>query len=408
MTDKQKKDLYLFLIAVASVGIATGFSESLFNNYFRDVYNVDGLGRGIIELPRELPGIIVFFLISAAAFMGDISFAIIAQGLAAFGLAALGFLTPSFSVMLIFLFISSLGSHIYMPLRDSIGMSLSEPNMLGKRMGQVAGVQSAFLMISGALVFVLFRFGIFSLTSQTKWTFVVAAAFYAAALLLFVKLKKDVGQLRRKREKIKFIFRKEYKYYYLIAIIFGVQKQVMLVFGPWVLIETLRQQEYTIVLLGIIAALLGMFFMPLLGRWIDRFGVKKLLYADAFSFIFVYLCYGLLSQLFNSGTVAKAGLPLILTCALFVTDRLSSQMGIIRTIYLRSIAVDPADVTPTISLAMLMDHVVSITVGVLGGVIWITIGSQFIFYIVAALSLVNLAVAVVVKEPRAELYGKRS
>ncbi len=408
MTDKQKKDLYLFLIAVASVGIATGFSESLFNNYFRDVYNVDGLGRGIIELPRELPGIIVFFLISAAAFMGDISFAIIAQGLAAFGLAALGFLTPSFSVMLIFLFISSLGSHIYMPLRDSIGMSLSEPNMLGKRMGQVAGVQSAFLMISGALVFVLFRFGIFSLTSQTKWTFVVAAAFYAAALLLFVKLKKDVGQLRRKREKIKFIFRKEYKYYYLIAIIFGVQKQVMLVFGPWVLIETLRQQEYTIVLLGIIAALLGMFFMPLLGRWIDRFGVKKLLYADAFSFIFVYLCYGLLSQLFNSGTVAKAGLPLILTCALFVTDRLSSQMGIIRTIYLRSIAVDPADVTPTISLAMLMDHVVSITVGVLGGVIWITIGSQFIFYIVAALSLVNLAVAVVVKEPRAELCGKRS
>ncbi len=408
MTDKQKKDLYLFLIAVASVGIATGFSESLFNNYFRDVYNVDGLGRGIIELPRELPGIIVFFLISAAAFMGDISFAIIAQGLAAFGLAALGFLTPSFSVMLIFLFISSLGSHIYMPLRDSIGMSLSEPNKLGKRMGQVAGVQSAFLMISGALVFVLFRFGIFSLTSQTKWTFVVAAAFYAAALLLFVKLKKDVGQLRRKREKIKFIFRKEYKYYYLIAIIFGVQKQVMLVFGPWVLIETLRQQEYTIVLLGIIAALLGMFFMPLLGRWIDRFGVKKLLYADAFSFIFVYLCYGLLSQLFNSGTVAKAGLPLILTCALFVTDRLSSQMGIIRTIYLRSIAVDPADVTPTISLAMLMDHVVSITVGVLGGVIWITIGSQFIFYIVAALSLVNLAVAVVVKEPRAELCGKRS
>lgn len=408
MTDKQKKDLYLFLIAVASIGIATGFSESLFNNYFRDVYNVDGLGRGIIELPRELPGIIVFFLISAAAFMGDISFAIIAQGLAAFGLAALGFLTPSFSVMLIFLFISSLGTHIYMPLRDSIGMSLSEPNMLGKRMGQVAGVQSAFLMISGALVFVLFRFGIFSLTSPTKWTFVVAAAFYAAALLLFIKLKKDVGQLRRKREKIKFIFRKEYKYYYLIAIIFGVQKQVMLVFGPWVLIETLRQQEYTIVLLGIIAALLGMFFMPLLGRWIDRFGVKKLLYADAFSFIFVYLCYGLLSQLFNSGTVAKAGLPLILTCALFVTDRLSSQMGIIRTIYLRSIAVDPADVTPTISLAMLMDHVVSITVGVLGGVIWITIGSQFIFYIVAALSLVNLAVAVVVKEPRAELCGKRS
>ena len=153
-------------------------------------------------------------------------------------------------------------------------------------------------------------------------------------MALFIKLKRDVGQVRREREKIKFIFRKEYRYYYLLAIVFGVQKQVMLVFGPWVLIETLGQQVDVIVLLGIIASTLGVFFMPQLGKWIDRFGVKKLLYADALSFIGVYLCYGLLTQSFNNGVLAKVGLPLLVTCALFIVDRLSSQMGIIRTIYL--------------------------------------------------------------------------
>ena len=196
------------------------------------------------------------------------------------------------------------------------------------------------------------------------------------------------------------IFRKEYRYYYLLAIVFGVQKQVMLVFGPWVLIETLGQRVDTIVLLGIIASTLGMFFMPMLGRWIDRFGVKKLLFADAFSFIFVYLCYGLLTQSFNTGVLAKVGVPVLVTAALFVVDRLSSQMGIIRTIYLKSIAVEPSDVTPTLSLAMMMDHIVSIIVGVTGGLAWVTFGSQYIFYTVAALSLVNLAVAILVKDPR--------
>ena len=400
MSEKQKKDLILFFVVIATVNLAIGFSDGLFSNYFKDVYNTDGFQRGLIELPREMPGVIVFFLISAIAFLGDITIAMIAQGAAAFGLIVLGFVTPSFGVMLFFLFSYSLGMHLYMPLNDSIAMSLSEPEQLGKRMGQVAGIKFAFLTIAGLAVFFLFRFGVFSLTSNTKWTFIVAAAFYIVALFLLIKLKRDVGQMRTKREKPKFIFRKEYKFYYMLAVVFGVQKQVMIVFGPWVLIETLGQHVDTIVLLGIIASTCGMFLMPQIGKWIDRFGVKKLLYVDALSFIFVYLCYAVLTQCFNTGVLAKVGLPVLLTCALFVVDRLSSQMGIIRTVYLKSIALSDAEVTPTLSLAMTMDHVVSILVGITGGLAWITFGSHYIFYTVAALSLVNLAVAILVKEPR--------
>lgn len=400
MSEKQKKDLILFFVVIATVNLAIGFSDGLFSNYFKDVYNTDGFQRGLIEFPRELPGVIVFFLISAIAFLGDITIAMIAQAAAAFGLIVLGLVTPSFGVMLFFLFIYSLGMHLYMPLNDSIAMSLSEKDQLGKRMGQVAGIRFAFLTIAGLLVFFLFRFGVFSFQSNIKWTFIVAAAFYVVALLLLVKLKRDVGQMRTKREKPKFIFRKEYKFYYMLAVVFGVQKQVMIVFGPWVLIETLGQRVDTIVLLGIIASTCGMFLMPQIGKWIDRFGVKKLLYVDALSFIFVYLCYGALTQFFNTGVLAKVGLPVLLTCALFVIDRLSSQMGIIRTVYLKSIALSDAEVTPTLSLAMTMDHVVSIIVGITGGVAWITFGSQYIFYTVAALSFINLAVAILVKEPR--------
>ena len=400
MQEKRKNELYLFFAVIVAVNLAIGFSDGLFSNYFKDVYQVDGFLRGLIELPREMPGVITFFLVSALSFLGDITIAIFAQGIAAIGLMVLGLVTPSFGVMLVFLFINSLGAHLYMPLRDSIGMSLAEPDQIGKRMGQYAGISFAVLTVAGLTVFFLFRFGVFSFMSKTKWTFVVASAFYLLAMFMMIRLKLETGQMRVKREKVKLIFRKEYKYYYLLAIVFGVQKQVMLVFGPWVLIETLGQHVDTIVLLGIIASTLGMFFMPQLGKWIDRFGVKKLLYADALSFIFVYLCYGALSQSFNTGALAKVGIPVIVTCALFIVDRLSSQMGIIRVIYLKSIALTPSDVTPTLSLAMMMDHIVSIIVGVSGGLLWVKFGSHYIFYAVAALSLVNLAVAILVKDPR--------
>ena len=400
MQEKRKNELYLFFAVIVAVNLAIGFSDGLFSNYFKDVYQVDGFLRGLIELPREMPGVITFFLVSALSFLGDITIAIFAQGIAAIGLMVLGLVTPSFGVMLVFLFINSLGAHLYMPLRDSIGMSLAEPDQIGKRMGQYAGISFAVLTVAGLTVFFLFRFGVFSFMSKTKWTFVVASVFYLLAMFMMIRLKLETGQMRVKREKVKLIFRKEYKYYYLLAIVFGVQKQVMLVFGPWVLIETLGQHVDTIVLLGIIASTLGMFFMPQLGKWIDRFGVKKLLYADALSFIFVYLCYGALSQSFNTGALAKVGIPVIITCALFIVDRLSSQMGIIRVIYLKSIALTPSDVTPTLSLAMMMDHIVSIIVGVSGGLLWVKFGSHYIFYAVAALSLVNLAVAILVKDPR--------
>jgi len=400
MPQKRRNEIFLFFAVVVAVNLAAGFSEGLFSNYFKEVYHTDGFQRGLIELPREMPGVITFFLVSALTFLGDITIAIIAQGIAAVGLMVLGLVTPTFGVMLVFLFINSLGVHLYMPLRDSIGMSLAEPDQVGKRMGQFGGISYAMLTVAGITVFLLFRFGVFSLTSQTKWPFVISSIFYLCAMFLMIRLKLKTGQIRTKREKIKWIFRKEYKYYYLLAIVFGVQKQVMLVFGPWVLIETLGQRVDVIVLLGIIASTLGMFFMPQLGKWIDRFGVKKLLYADALSFIFVYLCYGMLSHGFNVGILAKVGIPVILTSALFVIDRLSSQMGIIRVIYLKSIALTPSDVTPTLSLAMMMDHVVSIIVGVSGGLLWVTFGSHYIFYTVAALSLINLAVAILVKDPR--------
>jgi predicted MFS family arabinose efflux permease len=389
--------LYLAALAVSALGL--GFSNDILSNFFKDAYGVTPFQRGLIEFPRELPGVITALVIALLAGFSDVKIAIFAQALGLVGIAVLGFATPTFQIMLLFIFVNSLGQHLFMPLQDSIGMNLVGRANLGKRMGQFKGVTTAFQMAATIIVFFGFRFGFFSFTGGIKWVFVLAAILFAGVLALLAALELKTRRRAVTHERVRFVIRKEYRLYYALVIMFGVQKQIMLVYGPWVLIELLGKKADTLAILGIIGSACGVFFIPALGRWLDRFGIKAMLYADALSFIGVYLLYGLVSGGYASGSIPTVGWTVFLAYGIFIVDRMSTQMSIIRTVYLRTIAVDPRDVTPTLSLGMSMDHVVSIACAFSGGIVWSLWGPQYIFYLAAALSLVNLYVAIRVKLP---------
>lgn len=92
----------------------------------------------------------------------------------------------------------------------------------------------------------------------------------------------------------------------------GVQKQIMIVYGPWVLIEILNKKADVLAILAIIGSFAGVFFIPALGKLIDRFGIRKLLFADALSFIVVYALYGVITAGFVTGKLAVIGVPVLL------------------------------------------------------------------------------------------------
>lgn len=390
--------IYYFILALTAVGL--GLSDGVFSNYFKEAYNVNAFQRGLIEFPRELPGIISIVVISVLSFLGDIRTALIAQLLSTIGLLFLGFLTPPFAVMCMFLFINSMGMHLFFPLSDGIGMSLIKDDEVGKRMGRYKGVSTAFSMVASIAVFIGFRSGFFSLTTPVKIIFIIGAVIFAVVFILLLYMNSHVKVPVKQDRKIKLIFRKEYKHYYILAIMTGVQKQIMAVYGPWVLIDLLSKKADTIAILGIIGSFIGIFFIPALGRWLDRYGIRKMLYADAISFIAVYIAYGFLASGFSTGMLAKVGIPVILTFVLIILDRMSMQMSMIKTIYLRSISVHESEITPTLSVGMSMDHIVSIICAYIGGIIWTSLGPQYIFFFAAAASVVNLVVAkvAVIKE----------
>jgi len=385
--------ILIYLAIVALSGLAMGLSNAIYSNYLKEVYEINAQQRGFIELPRELPGVLSILLIASLARLGDIRMSMVAQAFSALALLILGLFIPSYSYVLILTFLFSSGYHMFMPLGDSIGLSLLQGKSVGLWFGRFNGVKTAFGMLAGIITFVGFKTGFFSFNTPIT-VFLAAAACFAAIIVLLIFLDKlRAAPAPRAAAAAKFVWRKNYLRYYLICALFGGRKQIMIVFSPWVLIELLGFRADTMSILMVIGAAIGIFFMPMVGKWIDRFGVKNVMTAEAFAFIGVYILYGFLSAGLSSGRLTVIGPALLLIYSLYIIDIMSAQFAMVRTMYMRTIALIPADITPSLSLGMCIDHVVSIIGAFICGMIWYRFGPQYVFMIAGALSLGNLIIA---------------
>ena len=389
----RKRAFVYFLGAAALTALALGLSESLYGNYYKEVYDITAFQRGFIEFPRELPGFICVAVISMFAFLGEIRLAIIAQTLSVIGLLLLGIFTPHFAIMLVFLFTNSMGMHLYMPLADSIGLNIIGAENTGRKFGLMNGVRTGAGFVAALIVFLGFRSGVFSFSSGVIHIFLIATVIFAAVAVILLKVRKIIGDPAISTGKGRFLFRREYKYYYILASLHGAHKQIAVVFGPWVLIDILLKQADTLAVLSMIGMFLGVFFIPAIGKLTDRFGTRRMIFAEGVSFIAVYVLFGIFSSGLASGGFAAAGIPVLVIYVLFIIDRMTMQLGMVRALYLRSIVRDKSEISPTLSTGMSIDHVISIVCAILGGLAWSSLGPQYVFYTAAALSLINVLVA---------------
>jgi predicted MFS family arabinose efflux permease len=132
-----------------------------------------------------------------------------------------------------------------------------------------------------------------------------------------------------------------------------------------------------------VGGVIGIFFNPLLGRAIDRLGERRILMTEAFLLIFVCIGYGF-SRFFLPEKIA-----FLVASACFITDYLLMSAGIARATYLKKIAVKPEDVSQTLSMGISIDHIFSITIALLSGLIWKTFGYQYVFLLGAIIAVVN-------------------
>ena len=255
----------LFALVLICVAVINGMSGRIFSNYFKEVYAVTSAQRGFIEVPRESPGILCMVLVAALGFLGNVRLAILAQGLLLVGLTVMGFLSPSYGVMLVFLFFHSLGDHLFMPLSDSISMDLARDGKVGTALGKFKGITTMASMVTSCVIFVGFRTGFFTFRSRVILPFAIAAGAAVLAAALLFRLDGCMPQTKTPVTNHKLLFRREYMPYYMVTLAYGCQKRIRIVFAPWVIIELLRQGADVAALLTIVVYLVGMVVAPAAG-----------------------------------------------------------------------------------------------------------------------------------------------
>ena len=132
---------------------------------------------------------------------------------------------------------------------------------------------------------------------------------------------------------------------------------------------------------------------PLLGDVIDWLGEKKVLATDEVMLIVVCLIYA-----FASNVLPKP-YDLYLLYGAYILDHILFALRVARTTYLKKIAKDPADITPTISLGITIDHVVAMTLPILSGFIWERFGHQYVFLLAAAVAVVGFFICMRIEVP---------
>ena len=185
----------LFLAAFFLFALANGLSGSIISNYFKDVFQVDSVQRGLLEIPRELPGVVGVFVIAALPSLGNVSLSVLGFALYCVGLLVLGLFSPGYFVMQLFVFTYSLGDHMVMPIRDAIAMDLADEGRTGAFLGKYRGMMTLGSMLASVLVFVGFRVGFFYFRAGVIPSFCAALVFLSVALVLLCRLRRELPAL---------------------------------------------------------------------------------------------------------------------------------------------------------------------------------------------------------------------
>jgi predicted MFS family arabinose efflux permease len=380
------RELKLFAFASLAMGVAYSIFDSTFNNFLNERYALTAFQRSFLEFPRELPGFLVVFVSAILWFLCSRRLGALSLVLSFAGTLLIGFFAPTYASMLFFLFIYSLGQHLFMPVASTIGMELASEGKTGQRLGQLNAIRNLAAIAGSFLVFLGFKY----LGFTFQHAFVLVAIGLGIAAVLMFAMQPEANP----RPGLFLKLHREYNLFYLLNVLSGSRKQIFITFAPWVIVTIFNQPTQTIATLMTIGGVIGILFQPFLGKMIDRLGERIVLAAEAVLLVGVCLGYGF------AKFVLPEDVAFIAVCVFYLLDQMLFSVGMARAMYIKKIALQPADVQPALAAGVTIDHLFSITVALVGGVIWNTFGFQYVFLLGVLIAILNFFVALKIRIPQ--------
>lgn len=368
----------VFVLAALFLGqYGSSIYDQIFSNFLRDAHHFTAEQRGFLEFPRELPGILSLFAIGALFFLNEVRVAATACLLMSLGMFAMAYFDlNSLWVLSACIMVVSLGQHIMLGSVDSIVMHTARPENRSLRLGQMRALATAAGLLGSLVIWIKWKF---NQSFTVDYTITACLCLVAAILLSRVKTPAFPRRLSWKQT---FVFKKKYRTYYWLEILHGIRKQLYLTFGFWLMVSTLGQSPSHIGRTLLISGIIGLFTQPFIGWSIKRFGERNVTIFDSVALSLLCLAYA-----FAPGLLPLHWTVVVITVC-FVLDNLLFALGMARNTYLAKISESPQDITSGIYTGIAINHVASISYGVIGGIIWARTGGPQAVFLIGGLATV--------------------
>jgi len=369
-----KRSWTLLVFMTIAFGFGFGVQSGLAPTFAVTALGLPREDLGLLEALREVPGLLTAAIIGIVAALGEVRLAGLALLFVAIGIGATGQSSDFWSLVACNV-TWSIGLHVWLTVQPSLTLSLTEEGRHGHGLG-LMNRSMAFAVMGGLLAVRLF-----GESAGYGWGFVAGGVAVAVGSAAAARLPGILGGGIRQR----LVFRTRYWRYYLLMLLDGGRRQVVQTFAILILVKEFGVEVGAVAILLLVNNALTMAAAPVVGRWTDVFGERKVL-----SGYYALVCCCFLAYTQIGSLSALIGVPREWCFyGIFALDNLLFTASIGIQTYLRHTA-PPEDMAPSMAMGLTWNHIAAVSVPLAAGLIWAHQGYQRIFLygiVLAALSL---------------------
>ncbi len=370
------------VIIVANFLLNFGYQlwRSLFNNFAVGELGVAADQIGLIQSVREIPGLLGFTVGLLALVLTEMRIIGLSTVLLGIGIALTGS-AGNLPGLMASTVLMSIGFHYFVPANSSTILQVTGEDEAPEVLGRLTSLNALAAFVGAGLVFV----GLGSLGFRRLFAMAGGIVAVGGLGVLFWTAHNDrraASESHNEREAIHPIqrtpLRRRYWLFYALEFLMGSRRHIFTTFAVYLLVREHNVTAETITILFLVNNVAGAFVYQRLGIIIARFGEKLALTVNFLLLIFVFVGYAyvpVLSVLYG----------------LFVIDHILFGFRIALQSYFQKIAVHPREITPNLSMGQTVNHIASVMIPLVGGIVWETVGSQYTFLVgmgIVAISLV--------------------
>ena len=376
----------VFLLSIVITGLSYGLYKGMIDNFLAEIVGMGEMDRGVSEFFRELPGVLLVFILAAFYMLSAETMYKAGALIMLVGMAMHAVLPPSKVLITVAICVYSLGEHIQLGMKSTLGLQYAKPGRGGVALGLMSSTNQIGTLV-GYLVIVLV-FSIFTKDQPYTVFFAIAAVLAGVSAICSMQV---TGNSKTDETKRRFYFHKKYSKYYMLEMFYGARKQVFFTFGPYVLILFYGANAAQISLLHAVSAIACFYMAPIVGKIIDKLGYKIVMISDTLILVIVCFFYGFAHRLF------PMEIAFLVCCVNYVLDSVISLASMASNLYVQDLSDNPDETKATISTGVSINHLITIFIALFGGWIWKTLGMELLFILSAALGLCNSAYAATIK-----------